>query len=247
MYVDEQGVLRSQTRVTNASLPETNKNPILLPSGHPFTKLVIKEYHEKVYHNGVRVTLTAMRQNFWILRGREAVKSVVKGCVTCKKLEGLPFKANVTPPLPDIRVDDSPPFTNTGLDFAGPLFVSNVDSQLVKSYLCLFTCASSRAIHLELLRGLDVKSFLRSFRRFSARRGLPHTLISDNAKTYKSASKEIIKIVLSESVQAYFADHGIHWEFIVEKAPWWGGMWERMIRSVKRCIKKAVWTGIAKI
>ena len=87
---------------------------------------------------------------------------------------------------------------------------------------------------------MDVESFLRSFRRFSARRGLPHTLISDNAKTYKSASKESIKIVLSERVQTYFADHGIHWEFIVEKAPWWGGMWERMIRSVKRCIKKAV-------
>ena len=85
LYIDEQGVLRSQTCVTNASLPETNKNPILLPTRHPFTKLVIKEYHEKVYHNGVRVTLTAIRQNFWILRGREAVKSVVKGCVTCKK------------------------------------------------------------------------------------------------------------------------------------------------------------------
>ena len=85
LYVDEQGVLRSQTRVTNASLPETNKNPILLPTRHPFTKLVIKEYHEKVYHNGVHVTLTAIRQNFWILMGREAVKSVVKGCVTCKK------------------------------------------------------------------------------------------------------------------------------------------------------------------
>ena len=186
---------------------------------------MIKEYHERVYHNGVCDTLTAIRQNFWILRNRQAVKSVAKGCVTCKKLEGLPFKANVTPPLPDIRVNDSPPFTSTGLDFAGPLFVSNVDR---------------RALHVELLRGLDVESILRSFRRFSALRGLPHTLISDNAKTYKSASKEIIKIVLSERVQTYFADHGMHWEFIVEKALWWGRMWERMIRTVKCCIRKAV-------
>ena len=151
LRVDEQQVRRSQTRVTNASLPETNKSPMLLPSRHLFTKLVIKEYHERVYHNGVHDTWAAIRQNYWILRGREAVRSVVRGCVTCEKLEGLPFKANVTPLLPDIRVDDSPPFTNTGLDFAGPLFVSDVDSQFVRSYLCLFTCASSRAIHLELL------------------------------------------------------------------------------------------------
>ena len=155
LYVDEQRVLRSQTRVTNASPPETNKNPILLPTRYLFTKLVIKEYHERVYHNGVCDTLTAIRQNFWILRNRQAVKSVAKGCVTCKKLEGLPFKANITPPLPDIRVGDSPPFPSTGLDFAGPLFVSDVDR---------------KALHLEFLRGLDVESILRSFRRFSALR-----------------------------------------------------------------------------
>ena len=132
----------------------------------------------------------------------------MKGCVTSKKLEGLPFKANVTRPLPGIRVNDSPPFTNTSLTyFTGPLFVYNVDSQLIKSFMCLFTCNSSRAIHLSLLGRMGVKSFLRSFCHF---------------------------------VQTYFADCGIHWEFIAEKATLWGGMWECMIRSVKRCIKKAV-------
>ena len=109
-----------------------------------------------------------------------------------------------------------------------------------KAYVCLFTCASTRAVHLELTRGLTVCQFLQSFRRFVARRGLPATLISDNAKTYKAASKEIVKIVRAQEVQQYLAENRVTWKFIVEKAPWWGGFWERLIQSVTKSIRKTL-------
>ena len=60
-----------------------------------------------------------------------------------------------------------------------------------KYYVSLFTCMSTRAVHLEITDSLDVNSFLQAFRRFTARRGLPSKLLSDNAKTSKSATKEI--------------------------------------------------------
>ena len=65
-------------------------------------------------------------------------------------------------------------------------------------------------------------------------------VLSDNAKTFKRASKEIMKIIRAERVQTYFANKGITWRFSVERAPWWGRIWERLVRSVKNCLKKVI-------
>lgn len=246
LYKDDKGVLRCKGRLNNADIPTTSKNPILLPSKNDFVSLLIKDVHVKVKHNGVRDTLTTLRENYWVLRGREATKRIVKECVICRKFEGVPFKPQSSPDLPDMRVADAPPFTYTGVDFAGPLYVTSLrdpqsnESVSEKVYICLFTCASTRAVHLELTRDLGVNSFLQAFRRFSSRRGLPSTLISDNAKTFKASSKEIEKLVKSPEVQRYLSNSRVTWKFIIEKAPWWGGFWERLIQSVKRSIKKTV-------
>ena len=71
-----------------------------------------------------------------------------------------------------MRVADAPPFTFTGLDFCwAPLyhkFKGRTVKRIQKAYICLYTCASTRAIHLELLCDPSVKSFLQSFRRFAS-------------------------------------------------------------------------------
>ena len=127
----------------------------------------------------------------------------------------------------------------TGVDFAGPLYVQS-PRESCKVYICLFTCGSTRAIHLELTEDLTATSFLLAFRRFTSRRGLPSKMMLDNAKTFKAASKEITKIKRSPQVKQYLINRKVDWEFIVEKAPWWGGFWERLVRSVKNCIRKMV-------
>ena len=243
LFLDENGIIRARSRVCQANISESTKFPVLLPSRHVYSEMIIKESHNFVFHNGVKETLNVARQRYWILRGREAVKQIVSQCVVCKKFEGLPFKQGPFPDLPQLRVDDSPPFTYTGLDFAGPLYVheSSGDScKATKVYVLLFTCASTRAVHLEIVERLDVETFLRAFRRFAARRGLPSMVLSDNAKTFKTASKEIMKIIRAKRVHTYFANKGITWGFSVERVPWWGGMWERLVRSVKNCLKKVI-------
>lgn len=243
LFLDEKQMLRCRGRINNSTLPLTNKNPILLPSSHPYVDLLIRHTHERVKHSAVNNTLTTLRERFWILKGRQAVKRVLKRCVICRKLEGLPYSSYNSPDLPSIRVSDDPPFTHTGVDFAGPLYIrpdGNHEKENVKCYICLFTCASTRAVHLELVRSLTVESFLLAFRRFTSRRGLPATLISDNAKTFKGSSKEVQKIARSKEVMRYLSNNGIVWKFIIEKAPWWGGFWERLIQSVKRCLKKCI-------
>ena len=173
------------------------------------------------------------------MRGRETVKRVLKRCVVCKKIEGKVIQSPREPSLPSCRVSEEPPFTNTGIDFAGPLFVKE-NHETIKSYICLFTCASTRAVHLELLRDLSTNMFLTAFRRFVSRRGMPSKILTDNAKTFKAAAREVATMYRSNNVKRYLADKGVSWEFITEKAPWHGEFWERLIKSTKSCLKKQI-------
>ena len=249
-YDETDHVIRCRGRINNSSLPTNVKNPILLPHHHHLVKLLIQCAHIKLMHSGVRDTLVQLRERYWILKGRQAVRSVIRSCVICRRYEGAFYPAIPSPDLPEIRVSDDPPFTHTGLDFAGPLFFQSTssthDSVKEKAYICLFTCASTRGIHLELTQGLDVEAFLMAFRRFTSRRGVPATLISDNAKTFKASSTQIAKIRRSTEVSRYLIDNQITWTFIVERAPWWGGFWERLIQSVKRCLRKVIGRNIMK-
>ena len=174
LYTDGSRVIRCKGRLDNSSLGLGSRHPILLPSKHRFFELLIREVHEQVKHNGIRDTLTTVRERFWIIRGREAVKRISKDCVVCRKAEGLPYNYGQAPDLPSCRVSDDPPFTNVGLDFAGPLYVQDkkneLDENSNKVYVLLFTCASTRAVHLEITPSLTVKSFLSAFRRFTSRR-----------------------------------------------------------------------------
>ena len=233
LFVDKKNSLRCKGKINNSDLQLQQKNPILLPSKHAYIDLMIKEFHHHVRLGGVNDTLVALREKYWILRGRQAVKRDVKTCMICRRMEGLSYPAQIPADLPACRVSDDPPFTHVGLDFAGPLYVKDGVHQSEeynkKVYICLFTCTSTHAIHLELTAGLNVETFLLAFHRFISRRGFPATLLSDNAKTVKSASKEIRNIPRSTEVIHYLANQRTSWKFIVSRAPWWGGFWERMV------------------
>ena len=95
------------------------------------------------------------------------------------------------------------------MDFAGPLYTKNKVKP--KTWLCLYTCCSTRAVHLDLVQDLSTVTFLRSFRRFCARRGVPTRMISDNAQTFKAADKSIQAILLNPTVQQHFTGLRVEW------------------------------------
>ena len=173
--------------------------------------MIIKGTHNELLHSGVNTTLTTMREQFWIMRGRQTVKKSVKRCVRCRKVEGKHVSLPQQPYLPDERVLDDPPFTHTGTDFAGPLYTSEkgANEEDSKTYECLFTCASIRAVHLELTKRLSSEAFMLAFRRSTSRGGLPVALLSDNARTFKSPSKDIVRIERAQSVTHYMANNGL--------------------------------------
>lgn len=240
LFLDEDDVLRKGGRLHNAPLPYGAKFPVLLPKVHHFTYLIIRQCHERVHHLGLSATVTNLRQNYWVTQARSTVSQFLRRCVICKRQAGRPYQYPVSPPLPTYRLEDSTPFTYTGIDFTGALFISRPDGSQGKVYICLFTCATTRAVHLEVVPDLTVKTFLNAFRRFAARRSLPTKIISDNATTYLSAAEEIKRLMEAEEVKTYFGNLQIEWVFIPKRAPWFGGFWERLIGITKNCLKKAL-------
>ena len=57
-------------------------------------------------HGGVKETLTELRSNFLIVRGRYFIRSLLFRCTVCKKFEGKPYKVAQAPPLPSYRVKE---------------------------------------------------------------------------------------------------------------------------------------------
>ncbi len=239
LFLDDQRLIRCRGRIHNAPVSESTKFPILLPTDHPFTKLVVLSIHHQQLHSGVNSTLTAVRQRFWIPRARQLLRKLLRKCVICRKQGGKPYTIPDPPPLPKWRLEDSPPFTVTGVDFTGALYVKTSSAE-TKAYVCLFTCANTRAIHLEVVEDLSEETFLKAFRRFVSRRSLPRKMVSDNATTYLSSAEELKRLLNSVNLKETLSRRGCDWIFIPKRAPWYGGFWERLIGLTKNALKKVL-------
>ncbi|XP_052764084.1 uncharacterized protein LOC128206005 [Mya arenaria] len=243
LTLDDRGSLRCRGRLQYAELTEGSRNPILLPRNDRFTQLLIEQHHKQIMHCGVSQTLSCVRYKYWIPQGRAVVKSVLRQCNVCRRSEGGPYKVPEMPPLPKSRVTSAQPFTNTGLDYLGPLYIKSA-AEKKKIWVCLFTCLVTRAIHLEVVQDMSSEEFLLSFRRFVALRGVPNAITSDNALQFKTAGATMDMLwshtLKHEDVTSYMSENRIKWHFIVERAPWFGGFYERLVGLVKRPLRKTL-------
>ncbi|UYV76034.1 hypothetical protein LAZ67_13002233 [Cordylochernes scorpioides] len=116
------------------------------------------------------------------------------------------------------------PFEVTGVHLMGPLYLKNGQ----KIWITLFTCAVYRAVHLELVEGLDATNFIMAMERFIHRRGRPVKIYSDNGTNFKRTNRLFTNLNW-DKIARYSCDKQIRWIFIPPSAPWWGGWWERII------------------
>jgi hypothetical protein len=234
------GLLCVGGRLDNAGA-EVSKHPVILPDNH-LTRLLVRDVHEKNGHVGVNHTITILRRRYHLLQCYSLVKSVLNACVACKKHHGLPL-TQVMGDLPKERVaTEKPPFTFVGVDYFCPMNVKH-RRVTVKQYGCLFTCLTTRAVHIEVAHSLDSDSFLMALQRFMARRGKPQKIFSDNGSNFVAAEKEFaqeIKGINSTKVRNEMLIEAIEWSFNPPHAPHMGGAWERLVRSVKTILKHLV-------
>ncbi len=234
-FEDENNQLRVGGRLTNAPIPFEAKHPVILPNNHHVTQLIISHYHLRLGHADPERVLAEIRQRFWILKGRAVINQTLKSCLQCRKLRAKPQTQQMAD-LPDSRVTPGePPFTRVGIDYFGPFLVKKARSEL-KRYGCLFTCLTTRAIHLEVAHTLDTDSFINALQRFIARRGPPTEIRSDNGTNFVGGLRELRKAIgewNQQKISDYLLQNNVKWIFNPPAASHMGGVWERQIRTVR--------------
>ncbi|XP_046681453.1 uncharacterized protein LOC124368223 [Homalodisca vitripennis] len=193
--------------------------------------------------------LASLRQRYWPLNGRNLARRITHSCVNC-------FKANpkTTQPqmgdLPSDRVRPCRPFSNTGTDISGPVFIKaskRRNSPTSKGYIVIFVCLATKAVHLEVVTDMTSEAFIAAFKRFISRRGIVTNMYSDNGTNFVGAERELRELqdlFTNEEHQRRIVEestaHLIKWHFIPPRSPHFGGLWEAAVRSVKHHLKRVV-------
>lgn len=233
-FEDHLGLIRLRTKVSNRVDSQDFRFPIVLPKNHPVVDRMLRHIHEKECHIGVQGLLGITRERFWILGGRKTMRKVISSCVTCKRFTSKPLDAPMSAP-PEDRVRQASAFEIVGVDLAGPIYLKHGK----KAWICLFTCAVYRALHLELLTSLSTEDFLLALRRFVARRGRPSRIYSDQGTNFKGTDNLFRKIQWSK-VTDYCDVNRISWKFNPPSSPWWGGWWERLVGLTKQLLRRVL-------
>ena len=136
LYLDKEGLLRCKGRIDQADLSEGARRPILLPKNETITQLLIEKVHKQNLHSGVSQCLSQMRYKYWVPHGRATVRSVLRKCTTCRRHEGGPYKMPSMAPLPKQRITEAVPFSRTGLDYLGPMYIKTINGEK-KVWVCI--------------------------------------------------------------------------------------------------------------
>ena len=171
---------------------------------------------------------------------RAKVKKVIKNCNICKVYSTKPYGLPSISALPEYRTEGSRPFEVTGVDFARPFLYKVGKREEGKCYVIIFTCACSRVVDLEVASTQTADEFKSKLNAFISRRTRPRIIISDNAKVFKATADWIKTVRRSEKLQNYLARENIRWQFNLAKSPWWGGIYERLIKEIKKTLHKTL-------
>lgn len=239
--LNEEGLLCVGGRLRKANISVRQKNPILIPGKNYLATLLIRHFHEKVSHQGRHLTEGALREaGYWITGGKRLVSSVIHSCVTCRKLRGkLSFQRMAD--LPSDRLEPGPPFSSVGVDCFGPWDVvarkTRGGQANSKRWAVLFTCLTSRAVHIEVIEEMSTSSFINALRRFVAIRGKVRVFRSDRGSNFVGSMDKLGGInIENETVRKFLFENDSKWIFNPPHASHMGGVWERLIGVTRRIL-----------
>ena len=239
--IKESGILKCKGRINKSDLNVETHTPYYLPKQSMLLRLLITHIHVMNSHSPVLPTLTLLRQNFWVLRCRPLVSLLNRNCMTCRKLRPRAYQVPPPPPLPKQRTRYERPFQAVGVNNTGAFTVLMEDGSESQLYITIFLCATTRAVHLEVLPTLTTRDFLLAFRRFCTIYGTPAVVLSDNGRNFVGAEACIAKLVVEEEeVQDHMRKLQIKWKFQTPRTPWKGGHFERLIAVVKSALAVAL-------
>ena len=235
-YIDIKGVLRVGGRISNSDLEDKLKHPVILPKKG--SHRIIEWHHKNMQHSGRTSTVNELRANgLWLLSVNSQVRKVIFNCTRCRLLRGKLGEQQMAN-LPTNRMLTEAPFTYCGVDMFGPFYIKEGRKEL-KRYGAIFTCFSLRAIHIETTVNIDTDSFIQALRRFINRRGTVRSIRSDNGGNFVGCANEFsreLKNMDNGQISKFLLSKDCDWIVWENNPPvssHTGGVWERMIKSIR--------------
>ena len=241
--MDISGIIRVGGRVNKADIPSDQRNPVILPGNHHISYLLVLHHHSLVKHQGRHFTEGAVRDaGLWIIGAKRLISSVIHKCVICRKLRGRQMLQQMAD-LPSERLHPGPPFTSVGVDTFGPWHIitrrTRGGQANSKRWAVLFTCLTTRAIHIEVVEEMSSSSFINALRRFISVRGNVKVFRSDRGTNFVGATDSLkIDVINVEdtTVKNFLYNKGTVWIFNPPHSSHMGGVWERMIGVARRIL-----------
>ena len=241
--LDENGLLRAHGRLEDArSLPQEMRNPVILQRDHLLVKLLLRHLHDKRGHCGYKSLIHEARRKYWIIGVHSMSKALTSKCITCRKLRKKPLD-QLMGQMPSLRVAAGfPPFSNTTIDMFGPLHIKLNRKTLKEAQVVIFTCMTTRAVHLELVNDKTSDAFLMAFRRFASLRGHPSVCWSDRGTNFVGAQgylKEIMQSWNIPKIQSVLSEDfccDFKWQWNIPHASHQNGVVETLIKSVRQSL-----------
>lgn len=234
-------LLRVGGRLEHANIPEECKHSLLLPKNCNFTHILVRHLHLTNFHAGPKALVALVRNRFWIINAREIARQTVRKCVHCVKYRPKLLE-QVMGDLPPWRLTPSRPFLCCGVDFCGPIYTHYRIRGKVpyKTYVTVFVCFSTKAVHLEAVSDLSADAFIAALKRMIGRRGLPRDIHCDNATNFVGARSKLVELrnmlfksSSQESINNFCTNSSINFHFIPPRAPHFGGIWEAAVNVAK--------------
>ena len=240
-FIDEEGLLRVGGRLKFTSLTDYEMHPVIVPGKTHLSTLLIRHYHSLIGHQGRGFTMATIRRaGYWITNLSRITASIIYSCVPCRMMRRPPETQKMCD-LPKDRTEEAPPFTYVGCDLFGPFQVVH-GRKTEKKYGVIFTCMSSRAVHLELLDDMTTDSFINCLRCFFALRGDVRQIRCDRGTNFVGADNELnraLEEIDNSLLKSFLLQHRCEFVFNTPGSSHMGGAWERLIHTVR-----SVLTGI---
>ena len=228
----------------NSNIPFSVRQPLLVPRHSPLALSIVEHYHRLTYHQCSHITHSYLVQSgFHVQNARQVIRSYINNCILCRKLRSATAVQQMSD-IPQDRLEETPPFTNVGLDAFGPFFIHEDSSTRKisaskKIWALIFVCMPSRAIHLEPLPAMDASTFRNALTRFVVIRGPCRLIRSDQGTNFVAVRNQLQSIDV-KTLSAQLQQQNVNWKLNPPHASHFGGSWERKIGSVRRVLEGAL-------
>ena len=244
-FFDRFGIMRARTRISRLDeVPLETKQPIILHGRERMTELLVTQLHIELEHPvSANLMLAKAYEQFVIVGMSRLLKRIASSCVLCRRLKAKACQQQMAD-LPAWRFEKPlRAFSKIGLDFAGPFWVKmGRGIRRKQMFILVITCLQIRAVHFEVCENQTTGSVINALSRFSALRGVPDVIFSDNQTSFRAADKDLVEFVSGIDFEKLrglsgFMSKDITWKFNTPLAPHQGGIYEIMVKAMKRAIR----------